>query len=46
MQVKCWGLLLMINLELDTKYIIDYTSKFKKQLKKMIKQGKDIDLFL
>ena len=36
----------MIDLELDTKYRIDYTSKFKKQLKKMIKQGKDIDLFL
>ena len=32
----------MINLNLNTKCKIDYTSDFKKQLKKIIKQGQDI----
>ena len=32
----------MINFDLDTKYKIDFTSNFKKQLKKIIKQNKDI----
>lgn len=36
----------MINLELNTKCKIDYTSDFKKQIKKIIKQGKNIDLLL
>lgn len=36
----------MINLDLNTKCKIDYTSDFKKQLKKIIKQGKDTDLLL
>ena len=36
----------MINLDLNTKCKIDYTSDFKKQLKKIIKQGKDINLLL
>ena len=36
----------MINLDLNTKCKIDYTSDFKKQLKKIIKQGKNIDLLL
>ena len=36
----------MINFELDTKYRIDYTSKFKKQIKKILKQGKNVDQLL
>ena len=32
----------MINFDLNTKCKIDFTSNFKKQLKKMIKQNKDI----
>lgn len=36
----------MINLDLNTKCKIDYTNDFKKQLKKIIKQGKDINLLL
>ena len=36
----------MINLDLKTKCKIDYTSDFKKQLKKIAKQGKDINLLL
>ena len=36
----------MINLDLKTKCKIDYTSDFKKQLKKIVKQGKDINLLL
>lgn len=36
----------MINFDLDTKYKIDFSNKFKKQLKKMIKQGKDINKLL
>ena len=31
----------MIDFNLDTKYKIDYTTKFKSQLKKVLKQGKD-----
>lgn len=36
----------MINFDLNTKCKIDYTSDFKKQLKKIVKQGKDINLLL
>ncbi len=36
----------MNNFNLNTKCKIDYTSKFKNQLKKIIKQGKDIKLLL
>lgn len=36
----------MINLDLKTKCKIDYTSNFKSQLKKIVKQGKDISLLL
>lgn len=36
----------MIDLELNTKCKIDYTSEFKKQLKKIVKQGKDINILL
>lgn len=36
----------MINFDLDTKCKIDFTSNFKKQLKKMIKQNKDISELL
>lgn len=36
----------MIDLNLDTKYRIDFTSNFKKQLKKAIKQNKNIDELL
>ena len=36
----------MINLDINTKCKIDYTSDFKKQLKKIVKQGKDINLLL
>lgn len=36
----------MINLDLETKCTIDYTSDFKKQLKKIVKQGKDTSLLL
>ena len=36
----------MINFDLDTKYKIDVTSNFKKQLKKIIKQNKDINELL
>ena len=36
----------MINLKTDTKYEIDYTNNFKKQLKKIIKQGKDLSELL
>ena len=36
----------MINFNLDTKCEIDYTSKFKNQLKKVLKQGKDSKLLL
>ncbi len=36
----------MINFDLDTKYKIDFTSNFKKQLKKIIKQNKDINELL
>lgn len=36
----------MINLDLNTKCKIDYTSNFKRQLKKIVKQGKDINLLL
>lgn len=36
----------MINLDLNTKCKIDYTTDFKKQLKKIVKQGKDINLLL
>ena len=32
----------MINFDLNTKYKIDFTSNFKKQLQKMIKQNKVI----
>ena len=36
----------MINFNLNTKCKIDYTSDFKRQLKKIVKQGKDIELLL
>ena len=36
----------MIDFELNTKCKIDYTSEFKKQLKKIVKQGKDISILL
>lgn len=36
----------MIDLSLNTKCKIDYTSEFKRQLKKVIKQGKDINILL
>lgn len=36
----------MINLDLNTKCKIDYTSDFKKQVKKIIKQGKDTTILL
>ena len=36
----------MIDFNLDTKYEIDFTTSFKKQLKKMIKQNKNIDELL
>ena len=36
----------MINLDLNTKCKIDYTSDFKRQLKQIVKQGKDINLLL
>jgi mRNA interferase YafQ len=36
----------MINFDLDTKYKIDFTSNFKKQLKKMVKQNKNIQELL
>ena len=36
----------MINFDVNTKYTIDYTSNFKKQLKKIIKQNKNIDELL
>ena len=32
----------MIDFNIDTKYKIEYTSKFKKQLKKLVKQEKNI----
>ncbi len=36
----------MIDLELNTKCKIDYTTNFKRQLKKLLKQGKDVKLLL
>lgn len=36
----------MIDFNLNTKYKIDFTSNFKKQLKKAIKQNKDINELL
>ena len=36
----------MIDFDIDTKYKIEFSSKFKKQLKKMIKQDKDIKKIL
>ena len=36
----------MIDFYLDTKYRIEYTSKFKKQLRKILKQKKDEQLLL
>lgn len=36
----------MIDFNLNTKYRIDFSSKFKKQLKKLIKQNKDINKLL
>ncbi len=36
----------MINFDLETKYKIDFTSNFKNQLKKIIKQNKDISELL
>ena len=36
----------MINFDLNTKYKIDFTSNFKKQLKKMVKQNKNIQELL
>ena len=31
-----------MKIDLHTRYEIDYTSNFKKQLKKLVKQGKDL----
>jgi len=36
----------MIDFNLNTKCEIDYTSNFKKQLKKILKQGKDANILL
>ena len=36
----------MISFDVETKCRIDYTSKFKSQLKKILKQGKDYKLLL
>ncbi len=36
----------MINFDLNTKYKIDFTSNFKRQLKKIIKQNKNIQELL
>lgn len=36
----------MINFDTNTKYKIDFTSNFKKQLKKIIKQNKNINELL
>ncbi len=36
----------MIRFDLDTKYKIEFTSNFKNQLKKIIKQNKDINELL
>ena len=36
----------MINFDLDTKYRIDFTTNFKRQLKKMVKQNKNIQELL
>ena len=36
----------MIDFNLNTKYSIDFSSKFKKQLRKIIKQNKDINKLL
>ena len=36
----------MIDFDLDTKYRIEYTSKFKKQLRKILKQKNDEQLLL
>lgn len=36
----------MIDFDLKTKYTIDRTSEFKKQFKKVVKQGKNINKFL
>ena len=36
----------MINFDLNTKYKIEFTSNFKRQLKKIIKQGKNIQELL
>ena len=36
----------MIDFNFNTKCKIDYTTNFKKQFKKIIKQGKDVQLFL
>ncbi len=36
----------MIDFNLDTKYTIDFSTKFKKQLRKMIKQEKNINKLL
>lgn len=36
----------MINFDLNTKYTIDFSTKFKKQLRKIIRQNKEIDKLL
>ncbi len=36
----------MINFDLNTKCKIDYTTNFKNQMKKIVKQGKDTKLLL
>ena len=36
----------MIDFDLDTKYRIEYTNKFKKQIRKILKQKKDEQLLL
>ena len=45
--MNSWKLYLMINTESQkTKYGIDFTKGFKKQFKKVIKQGKDIKIYM
>lgn len=44
MSMKWWSQHEMINLKANTKCIIDYTADFNKQLKKIVKQGKDTKL--
>lgn len=36
----------MININLNTKYNVDFTSNFKKQYKKIVKKSEDVDKFI